>query len=111
MRALAIFAAAAAVLAAAPAFAAGPELTAGQVTVRLGDLDLATSDGAHTAIARLARAAADACAAGETPALIRMSDAYQRCRAQTLETAAARIHTSPAAFDEVQGRTVQLVKR
>ena len=107
MRIPAIFTAAAIALAGAPASAAG----VGQVTVRLGDLDLATPDGAHTAIARLARAAADACAAGHTPALIRMSDAYQRCRAQTLETAAAQIHTSAAAFNEVQGRAVQLVKR
>src|ERR1700719_2313797 len=107
MRISAIFTAAAIALAGAPASAAGAE----HVTVRLGDLDLATPNGAHTAIARLARAAADACAAGQTPALIPMSDAYQRCPAQTLERAAARIHASAAALDEGQGRTVKLVKR
>jgi len=109
MRITALFTAAAIALAAAPALAAGQ----GQVTVRLADLDLTTPAGAHTAIARLAQAAADVCTDGATPALIRMSDAYQRCRAATLAAAAARIRTpaAAAAFDDAQGRTVLLAKR
>jgi UrcA family protein len=109
MRITALFTAAAIVLTAAPALAAGQ----GRVTVRLGDLDLTTPAGAHAAMGRLARAAADVCADGATPALIRMSDAYQRCRADTLASATARIRTpaSAAAFDYVQGKTVLLAKR
>jgi UrcA family protein len=95
MRTLAPLAAAIATLVAAPAFAAD-HLAAdhsGQVTVRLADLDLTTAGGARTALARLRRAAAEACGDQPTgtPELIRLSNAYQRCRIQTLETAVSNV--------------------
>jgi UrcA family protein len=96
MRTLATFAAAIATLVAAPAFAAdhvSAERNTGQVTVRLADLDLTTAGGQHTALGRLRRAAAEACGDQPTgtPDLIRFSGAFQRCRAQTLETAASNL--------------------
>jgi len=115
MRTLAILAAAATVLTAAPALAAGSEATAHQVTVRLADLDLATTSGAHAAVARLSRAAGEACGeqAGVSPSLVRLSDAFQRCRWAALETAVAKIHTTAVdvAFADAGGRTVQVAKR
>jgi UrcA family protein len=116
MRPVAIFTAAAIILAAAPAFAAGPDRPdTGQVTVRLGDLDLNTAPGAHTAITRLARAAAEACGdqPGVSPDLIRLSDTYQRCRSATLEAAVVRINTAAVdvAFAEAHGRAVRLARR
>jgi UrcA family protein len=114
MRAFAMFAAAAAILAAAPAVA-GPELATGQVTVRLGDLDLSTALGAHAALARLTRAAGQACGdrPGVSPTLIWQSDAFQSCRAEALKTAVAQIHTAAidVAFAPARGQIVQVARR
>jgi UrcA family protein len=108
MRALALCTAAALVMAAGPSLAAGANLksgpNSGQVTVHLGDLDLGATDGARAAVGRLARAAAEACAqqADVSPGLLRLSDAYRRCRIATLQTAVSKIHTSAMATAAVQ---------
>jgi len=96
MRTLATLAAAIATLVAAPALAAdhfSAERNTGQVTVRLADLNLSTTGGARTALARLRRAAAEACGEQSTasPELIRFSGAFQRCRADALETAVSSL--------------------
>jgi UrcA family protein len=118
MRITAIFTAAAAAiaLAAGPTLAAGAESpVAGQVTVQLGDLDLNSAPGAHAAVARLTRAAAEACGdqPGVSPELIWMSDSYRLCRSAALATAVSKIHTAAVevAFAEVRGQTVRLARR
>jgi hypothetical protein len=48
-----------------------------------------------------------------SPDLIRLSDAYQRCRSAALEAAVSQIHTTAVAeaFAEVRGQGVRLAKR
>jgi UrcA family protein len=116
MRALAIVASATVVaLASGPALAAGPEPTTAQVSVRLGDLDLNTARDAHAAIARLTRAASEACGEqpGVSPDLIRLSDAFHRCRATTLATAVTQINTAAidVAFAEARGHVMRVAKQ
>ncbi len=108
MRITTLFAAALVGLA-SPALAASPD----HVRVRLADLDLSSPAGAQVAIGRLARAASEICAGGASPAVTRMSDAYARCRTETLAAAAAQLRTPAAAsaLERVEPRTVLLARR
>lgn len=90
------------VLAAAPLFAAAgaqPASTVrGDAVVRYGDLDLASAAGARVMLARIERAAEEAC--GRSPYLrdpgspqinFRMSD-YRNCREQSVAQAVASLN-------------------
>ncbi|HEX3886052.1 MAG TPA: UrcA family protein [Phenylobacterium sp.] len=86
-----------------------------QVTVRLADLDLASPVGAHTALARLTRAASQACSRPEEAqsVLLRLSDNFRRCRTNALAAAVAQVPGTAivAAYDEARDRPLQLAGR
>ncbi|HZZ68691.1 MAG TPA: UrcA family protein [Phenylobacterium sp.] len=86
-----------------------------QVTVRLADLDLASPAGAHTALARLTRAASQACGRPEEAhsMLLRLSDNFRRCRTNALAAAIAQVSGTAivAAYDETHDRPLELAGR
>ena len=97
---------------AAPAARAEP---IAQTAVRLGDLDLTRAAGAHAALGRLSRAAAEVCGQQRDvqPDLIRQSSAFQRCRAEVVAVAVAKLPGAAiaTAYAESGGRPLLLAGR
>jgi UrcA family protein len=114
MRSPAIVAALAIGLAAVSALAA-QAAPAAQTTVKLGDLDLSSAAGAHAALGRLTRAAAQVCGEQRNTdaSLIHQSDAFWRCRAETVAASVAQLPGAAiaTAYAESHRRSLQLAGR